>query len=448
MRKNSIVWPTAQEMFPALFKENSSRNFRSRYQLEAEYGSLLTEEQKAKAKEYEEKDKVTKTEFNLWVGIYEDGIHEIWLKLERDLRAELEAGTIDSFPPEVVSRGHSFRLGKDYITSLSLDYFEIFDRGWSNKWVWAPEWRAIERYFIGCTSFHGIFVSRKEKEAAQKAMPSFYRYLSYLSLWDQVRDKKSYQLKDMKDKFRFAALKLGMPLPMDRFQEKSPEWAFASRQDAFWRDYLGIPREIYQTEKTEEQNLSRLKAGDTFMYGHYSIAGDGAVFPIKWRVLENNQEELLAISQYCLEQMPFDDSEEEGLRNLYHHWDGSSLRLFLNGEFLEEAFDQKERARILKNEICFTDQEGKEHRSEDQVFLLSRTQVIKYFIDKMEAPATKGTPWAQNTKKGGKWWLISHEDREAADICNDSVGESGYLGSNSRNCALGIRPVIRLRIEG
>ena len=108
-----------------------------------------------------------------------------------------------------------------------------------------------------------------------------------------------------------------------------------------------------------------LVLGSLEMDGYYN-GGEA----LEWLVLEKEGTRLLLVSRYALSFRPFRDETSEG-----ETWETCSLRAWLNGEFLESAFSEKEQAMILPAAVSadknpFYDSDPG-NPTEDRVFLLS-----------------------------------------------------------------------------
>lgn len=201
------------------------------------------------------------------------------------------------------------------------------------------------------------------------------------------------------------------------------------------------------------KDLKEAKAGDIVTYGTYEQDGDydDGKEAIEWIVLDKQDGKLLLISRYALAEMSYDYKGEEVT------WEKCSLRKWLNGIFVKEAFTDKEIKHIPtakvtadKNPECDTDP-GND--TEDQVFLLSIPEVKKYFkIRTRDEIYCYPTEYAQITGElfysigNFRWWLRSpgsYGGDHAAYVQN--VGD-GLLSSQGYyvdcNSDFGVRPAM------
>ena len=122
------------------------------------------------------------------------------------------------------------------------------------------------------------------------------------------------------------------------------------------------------------------EAGDHIFFGHYEQDNDlkNGPEPIEWRILEVKGNEILLLSEYVLDAQPFN---EETASN---QWGSSSLRQWLNKDFLKTAFTEEELNAIQLTEV---DNSAKQTHyltsgasdTEDHIFLLSDAEVVYYF---------------------------------------------------------------------
>lgn len=156
------------------------------------------------------------------------------------------------------------------------------------------------------------------------------------------------------------------------------------------------------TTPSTHTGMRELRVGDQIEFGVYeqdNNTGNGAE-PVLWDVIGQDNTRYLLISHYVLDYMPFekDDSTIVRLANGEMGWDitweSSSIRQWLNSDFVDAVFDSEEKSHIVKvtNEnIDFVQSMGQEERyrsltggfggndTEDSVFLLSTEDFIQYF---------------------------------------------------------------------
>ena len=171
--------------------------------------------------------------------------------------------------------------------------------------------------------------------------------------------------------------------------------------------------------------------------------------PIKWQVLAHESERILVISRYALDCRPYNTS----LKSV--SWETCTLREWLNGTFLNEAFSEGERAMIPSVTVSaeenpnFSTNPG--NSTIDQVFLLSFTEAEKYFSSD-SARQCQGTAYCRahgmvNDNNGNCcWWLRSpgFYSSYAAFVKHEgSLHHQGYLVDGD---SYAVRPALWIKI--
>lgn len=182
--------------------------------------------------------------------------------------------------------------------------------------------------------------------------------------------------------------------------------------------------------KTKEQ-LKAAKAGDYITFGAYeqdNYTSNGQE-EIEWLVLDVKDGKVLVISKHALDY------------EWYHHtmfadvtWETSSLRQWLNNDFINSAFSAGEKTAILtvdvsadKNPKGDTDY-GK--TTQDKVFLLSYTEANKYFTSDY-ARQCKPTVYAfaksniRENEDGYCWWWLRTPGFDSDSVV--CVGHDGCI---------------------
>lgn len=113
---------------------------------------------------------------------------------------------------------------------------------------------------------------------------------------------------------------------------------------------------------SEEKSINEIKAGD-----HFEYKG------IEWVCLDVGNETAFAVSSKIIANMPFNNEYEDGCNN----WRTSSLRKWLNSEFLDENFDKGALLTICSALIA-DNGDDKYGFVEDYVTLIDCNQYRKY----------------------------------------------------------------------
>ena len=177
---------------------------------------------------------------------------------------------------------------------------------------------------------------------------------------------------------------------------------------------------------------------------------------IGWRVLDIREGCALLIAESVIDCGSYNKEMEDVT------WSESSLREWLNGEFLQGAFDDNERKRIceshVKNNSNPSGGTSDKPGARDMVFCLSVDEAKRYFADSWDRQA-KPTVWAVLNGVDvcnqaefpfyGRswWWLRSPGDSSATAAC---VFETGFIEESIIPVIcdnIGIRPAIWIRLE-
>ncbi|MCR5843379.1 MAG: DUF6273 domain-containing protein [Oscillospiraceae bacterium] len=196
---------------------------------------------------------------------------------------------------------------------------------------------------------------------------------------------------------------------------------------------------------------SGVKAGDVIPFGHYAQAKEASDSgeAIEWLVLDVQGNEALLISKYVLESRAFNEADNSG-----SIWEKSSLRKWLNEDFLNAAFTEEEQKAILTSTVDNGEEQTSEFWSmfsapivgdntEDKVYILSYAEALKYF----NSDSDRSSEVAPRLYHNNGWWLRSpgmlasnlmyvHDDGAVND--NETMWETGTVG---------VRPVIKVDLD-
>lgn len=188
---------------------------------------------------------------------------------------------------------------------------------------------------------------------------------------------------------------------------------------------------------------------------------------IEWRVLDVKDGNVLLLSEYGLDVQPFHETKESDI-----NWEDCTLRQWLNDEFYESAFTDEEKKKIvLSTSEGFPEYNSRmpggkyaylERETEDNVFLLSYTELYQYISDDTVAEMsdsnrlcypteyTKSNSGMLLNKDACGWWLCS-VNQAAPDGCRPMVvtvygqiqQELGATGVTSMQYA--VRPAVWIK---
>lgn len=265
-----------------------------------------------------------------------------------------------------------------------------------------------------------------------------------------------------REEFRFAKEMLKKPVAaiyLEQFRRPLPdgmkEWLKES--DIFTgADIRPVPERIKASGLVDDcryhpgiRSFQDAEKGDTVEFGRYE-QGNG-IAPIRWIVLDRTGTGLLLLSKYGLDCRCFQEEYEET------SWAGCSMRRWLNTIFLQQAFRETERARILRSLVQA--HPNPRYRTErkapsvDKVFLLSILEARKYFdtdADRMCRP----TPFAaENAGKNSMvrnycwWWLRTSGFREERAAIVELTGNVLPRGARVNDTTVAVRPALWVSLQ-
>lgn len=200
------------------------------------------------------------------------------------------------------------------------------------------------------------------------------------------------------------------------------------------------------------KKIKSAKVGDYITFGTYEQDNDinNGKEDIEWLVLEVNDDKVLVISKYALDCKQYNTIYKDIT------WETSSLRHWLNGDFLNIAFTEKEKSMISM--VTVTADPNPYHSTGnntlDKVFCLSINEVENYFNsdDERQCRSTayavaNGVYQDNNTKDYCWWWLRSQgndQDNAATVDFSGNVDDEGEFVSCKFNA---VRPAFWIELE-
>ena len=184
----------------------------------------------------------------------------------------------------------------------------------------------------------------------------------------------------------------------------------------------------------EEATAPFRDRGRIVTFGRYEQDGDAenGSEPIEWIVLDRQDDRVLLLSRYGLDCVPYHS------RRAIVTWEKSSLRRWLNQDFLAVAFDADETRAVCKTRIDNSRAQGYARNkadggsdTQDLVFLLSYAEAWEY-LPSREARMTTGTAYANargayvNPINGQCWWWLRSPGD--AGTCAANIHYDGRLG--------------------
>ena len=211
-------------------------------------------------------------------------------------------------------------------------------------------------------------------------------------------------------------------------------------------------------EKKEEtetlyhlQQLSFAEVGDIVLLGEYEQDNetDNGKEDIEWLVLAREENKLLLISKYILDNTPYNDERVDVT------WETCTARKFLNNGFYRIAFNEKIRESILTTSVKPAHNTKYEvsggNQTEDKVFLLSLEEVKLYF-DNEESRKASATRYAISkgtySPDGCWWWLRNPFNDNDEALCvyyHGKANEDTCCPVHDDKC--GVRPAMWVSIN-
>ena len=181
-----------------------------------------------------------------------------------------------------------------------------------------------------------------------------------------------------------------------------------------YKDSTEKAKDIYV--QYEVGKIKTAKVGEYIVFGAYEQDNNtsNGNEDVEWLVLEKEDDKALVISKYAL------DCQQYNTSYTNVKWETCSLRKWLNETFLSAAFNSEEQNSIISSTVTADNNPSHStspgNNTTDKVFLLSITEVNKYFESDDErkcAPTdyaiVQGAGTSVSYKTGGRatgmWWL-------------------------------------------
>lgn len=116
-----------------------------------------------------------------------------------------------------------------------------------------------------------------------------------------------------------------------------------------------------------------------YVFGWYEQDNDesNGPEPIEWVILDENENGILLLSRYVLDDANYNDTKEEVT------WETCSLREWLNNDFYNTAFDDEMKSHI--NTVTLDNEDNQHYGSQggnetsDKIFCLSVSEILEYY---------------------------------------------------------------------
>ena len=205
--------------------------------------------------------------------------------------------------------------------------------------------------------------------------------------------------------------------------------------------------------------IKNIKVGDTYTFGAYEQdnSTSNGKEAIEWTVLDKDGMSLLLISKQALDCQQYNTSYTDVT------WESCSLRKWMNGTFLNKAFNAEEQAQIQNTTVSadknpeYNTNPG--NATTDKVFLLSINEVEKYF-NSDEARKCAPTAYAKaqgaytsdsyKTASGAAtcwWWLRSPGSNQTRAAYVTRGGSVSYIGLTVNHDTDAVRPALWINLD-
>lgn len=221
--------------------------------------------------------------------------------------------------------------------------------------------------------------------------------------------------------------------------------------------YRAVFIKKYREEDTHEYCKYRKKRIYFFLYE-----------PIVWRVLQITDNAAMIVSEKLIDAQEYsvqNDKKTEYYKNSYEH---SYARAWLNGTFIETAFNEAEKALIQTTVVCNAGYTTKKENNPyacndtvDKVFVLSYKEAEALFADnkdrwkKLTEYAKSQGCWGYATrdaKYDNDCWMLrspghTHENFIRCVGYGGGIGDGGFSCASAMYCALeAIAPALYIKI--
>lgn len=156
--------------------------------------------------------------------------------------------------------------------------------------------------------------------------------------------------------------------------------------------------QVYRSSLDKKTDEKLAQEDAIAKFGSYPTTADGKAEPIYWRLLSLTDDSMIFYSAFVLDGMAFNDAEGEC------SWNDSSIKAWLNNEFLNTAFTEEERAQLVPVD------------GEDSDALISLVSVEQAKGCDSDL-ALYATPYAQKQGVAATWRITNNKNEVVKDGC-------------------------------
>lgn len=224
-----------------------------------------------------------------------------------------------------------------------------------------------------------------------------------------------------------------------------------------YKDSATKASEIIVQDKIEKLKIAEV--GDIVYFGAYEQDNNtsNGKEDVEWIVLAKENEKALVISKYALDCQKYNSTYTDVT------WENCSLRKWMNGTFLNNAFSAEEQAQIQNTNVSadknpnYSTNPG--NATTDKVFLLSITEAEKYFTTdeslkcipttfaKAQGAATSDRYKTASGEATCWWWLRSPGHTQRNDACVSLSGSVCYAGDYVNVGKYCVRPALWINLD-
>lgn len=203
--------------------------------------------------------------------------------------------------------------------------------------------------------------------------------------------------------------------------------------------------------------LDSANTGDIVTFGRYEQDNDttNGKEPIEWIVLKVEENRTLVISKYALDSIQF---FQDGQAGFYNVWVESNVRAWLNDNFLNLAFTDGEKEKIITSlitsDVDAIFEQTILNDTLDKIFLLSKDEVVEYLSSSIGFDCTatayalaqdvpQSAYSAQISMDGNCWWA-TRSGKTSGDYYMVYGNIVGFEATDGIRQA-GIRPAMWIR---
>ena len=215
-----------------------------------------------------------------------------------------------------------------------------------------------------------------------------------------------------------------------------------------------------------QQQIKMVEVGSEICFGEYvqSDTLSKSKEPIEWVVLDKKEGKALIVTKFAIDCLKYNDEvfSPKAAWKYVVSWETCTLRKWLNGHFLSEAFSDDESGIIQTTNVIseknplYSIDPGVD--TQDKIFLLSISEANKYFAsDELrkcvptEYTKINGAATNSSFTKDGKptcwWWLRTPGDTLYTAVYGDLDGSIQYRGYFADGTHMAVRPAMWINLD-